>query len=146
MRISVVVAALLAFVLSACGSNVQDVKSAQKGKIVQEVTKMDPSNPQVSVVDGKIVIDQETIRFAKDKQNVKITWHLPKDSKYTFSKDGIAIKDAGDEFPDCQVEPNEKGLKFSCKNKHSKPGKYKYTINVEGSPTVPPLDPIVENG
>lgn len=104
---------------------------------------MDPSNPQVSVVDGKIVVDQETIRFGKDKRNVKITWQLPPDSKYTFPKDGIVINDAGDEFPDCHQEQN--GLRFACMNKHSKPGKYKYTIKVEGSPAVPPLDPVVVN-
>ena len=139
MKKSVLVAALLALVLSACGPNVQDAKK------VPDVKKMDPSNPLVSVVGGKIDINQDTIRFGKDKQNVKITWQLPSDSKYTFPKDGIVINDAGDEFPDCQVEPNDKGLKFSCKNKHSKPGKYKYTIKVEGSPVVPPLDPIIEN-
>ncbi len=111
---------------------------------------MDHKNPQVTVVDGKIVVDQETITFAKDQQNVKITWHLPKDSNYVFPTDGIVIEGAGagDEFLDHQVEPNDKGLKFSCKNKHSKPGKYKYTIKVQGPPGVPPLvplDPYIDN-
>lgn len=134
MKKSVLVAAASALLLAACGSNVQEVK------------KMDPSNPQVSVVGGKIVVDQDTIRFEKEKQDIKITWHLPKDSKYIFPSDGIVIKDPGDEFPDCKVEPNEKGLKFSCMNKHKKSGTYKYTIKVDGSPAVPPLDPIIANG
>jgi hypothetical protein len=131
MNKSVLAAIVSAFALSACGPSAQDAK------------KLNPDNPQVSVVGGKIAIDQETIRFAKDKQNVKITWQLPADSKYTFPKDGIAIKDGGDEFPDCHPEQN--GLRFACMNKHSKPGKYKYTITVDGSPAVPPLDPIIDN-
>ncbi len=139
MKKSVLVAVVSAFVLSACGPGAQDAKN------VQAVKMKDPSNPQITVAGGKIEIDQETITFGKDKPNVKITWHLPKDSKYIFPKDGIVIKDAGDEFPDCQVEPNDKGLKFSCKNKNSKRGKYKYDIKVQGSPEVPPLDPFVDN-
>lgn len=145
MKKSVLVAALTAFVLSACGPSAQDLKSAQPVKSVPEVKKSDPSKPQVSVKDGKIVVDPDPLQFAKDQQNVKITWELPKDSKYIFPNDGITIKDPGDEILDCQVEPNEKGLKYSCKNKHSKPGKYKYTVKVDGSPAVPPLDPIIEN-
>ena len=139
MKKSVLVAVVSAFILSACGPSAQDAKTAQA------VKKTDSSKPQVSVVDSKIVVDPDPLQFAKDQQNVKITWELPKDSKYIFPNDGITIKDPGDEILDCQVEPNEKGLKYSCKNKHSKAGKYKYTIKVDGSPAVPPLDPVIVN-
>ena len=132
MKKSVLVAAMSAIVLTACASNVLDART------------IDPENPGVFVVDDKyIVVDQEPIYFPKAKKNVKITWQLPSDSKYRFPKDGIVIKDAGDEFPDCHPEQN--GLRFACMNKHYKPGTYKYTIKVEGPSTVPPLDPIVLN-
>jgi hypothetical protein len=106
--------------------------------------KADPVNPHVSILDGKqIVVNQEPLFFAKGVQNVRINWQLPPDSKYTFPKDGIVVNDAREEIVDCRVEKN--GLAFSCLNRHTKPGKYKYTIKVEGSPAVAPLDPIVIN-
>jgi hypothetical protein len=132
MKKSVLVAAASALVLTACACNTLNVR------------KIDPQNPGVFVVDSSyIVVDQEPLYFPKGKQNVTITWQLPSDSRYTFPKDGIVIKDAGDEFPDCHPEQNR--LRFACMNKHSKPGKYKYTIKVEGSPAVAPLDPTVLN-
>lgn len=132
MKKSVLVAAVSALVLTGCACNPLDVR------------KIDPHNPGVFVVNDKyIVVNQEPLYFPKGTQDVRITWQLPSDSKYTFPRDGIVIKDAGDEFADCHPEPN--GLRFSCLNKHSKPGTYKYTIKVEGSPAVPPLDPIILN-
>jgi hypothetical protein len=106
--------------------------------------KSDPASPRVSILGGKqIVVDQEPLFFAKGIQNVRINWQLPPDSKYTFPKDGIVVNDARDEITDCRPEKN--GLAFSCLNRHSKPGKFKYTIKVDGSPAVPPLDPIIIN-
>ena len=132
MKISILVAAMSATVLTACASNVLDART------------IDPENPGVFVVDNKyIVVDQEPIYFSKGKRDLRITWQLPPDSKYRFPKDGIVIKDPGDEFPDCHPEQN--GLRFSCMNKHYKSGTYKYTIKVEGPSAVPPLDPIVIN-
>jgi hypothetical protein len=132
MKSSVLVVAATALLLTGCACN------------LPEARKMDPHNPGVFVVDGRyIVVDQEPIYFAREMQNVRITWQLPADSKYRFSRDGISFKDAGDEIADCHLEQN--GLRFSCLNKHSKPGKYKYTIKVDGSPVVPALDPTVVN-
>jgi hypothetical protein len=132
MKKSVLVTTASALMLTACACNPPDVRNTN------------PHYPSVSVVDGKyIVVDPDPLYFPKEAQNVKITWQLPTDSKYTFPRDGIVIKDAGDEFPDCHPEQN--GLRFACMNKHTKPGRYKYTIKVEGLPAVPPLDPIVAN-
>lgn len=75
-------------------------------------------------------------------QSPKITWELT-NSNYTFSSNGIVIANGGDEFSGCGPEAN--GRKFSCKDLHTKPGFYKYTVNVTGSPPVPPLDPFVDN-
>jgi hypothetical protein len=62
---------------------------------------------------------------------------------YTFPSNGIVFPNGGTEFVDCRVEAN--GRRFMCHNKHTKPGRYKYTINITGSPAVPPLDPFVDN-
>ena len=106
--------------------------------------KVDPLVTNVTIVDGKqIVVDQEPIYFARDMQNVRVTWKLPADSKYKFPKDGVVIKDAGEEITDCR--PAQDGLSFSCLNRHTKPGKYKYTVRLEGSPAIAPLDPVVVN-
>ena len=132
MKKSVLVATVSALVLTACACNPLDVRNTN------------PHYPNVSVVDGKyIVVVPDPLYFPKADQNFKITWQLPADSKYTFPRDGIVINDAGDEFPDCHQEQN--GLRFACMNKHAKPGTYKYTIKVEGSPAVRPLDPVIMN-
>ncbi|MEQ1515552.1 MAG: hypothetical protein ABL931_03580 [Usitatibacteraceae bacterium] len=109
------------------------------------VPKADPSNPRVSVLGGKqIVVDQEPLFFAKGVVNVRINWQLPADSKNTFPKDGITFdRGAVEELVDCRPEKN--GLVFSCLNRHTKPGKYKYTIKLDGEPKVAPLDPVLVN-
>ena len=134
MKRNAFLAVIFALLLAACTWHGPDTR------------KLDPDNPQVSVVDGKITIDQETVHFGKEKKNFKITWSLPADSPYRFAKnDGIFIIGGGDEFYGCHQEEN--GVRFSCMNRNSKPGRnrYKYNIAVEGSPAVRPLDPIIDN-
>ena len=104
----------------------------------------DPLNPVVSVVDGKqIVVNQDPLVYAREVQNVRISWRLPADSKYTFPKDGIVVNEAREEIVDCR--PAEDGRSFSCLNRHTRPGKYKYNIKVQGTPVVPVLDPVIVN-
>ena len=132
MKKMLLAAAATALLLAACASH------------HPPVGKSNPLRTGVSVVDGKhIVVDQEPIYFSKEKRNVRFGWQWASDSGYTFPKDGIVINDAGDEIIECR--PAQGGLSFSCLNKHAKPGKYKYTIKLEGSPAVPPLDPIIVN-
>ena len=132
MKTSIFVVAAAGIMLTACGSH------------YPPGPKVDPLNPLVSIVDGKqIVVNQETIVFAKDVQNVRINWRLPADSKYTFPKDGIVVNEAREEIVDCR--PAEDARSFSCLNRHTRPGKYKYTIKVQGTPVVKELDPIVVN-
>lgn len=109
------------------------------------VPKINPTTPRVSIIDGKqIVVDQEPIFFAKGVVNVRINWQLPADSKVRFPKDGIVFdRTAIEEIVDCRID--KEGLVFSCLNRHTKPGKYKYTIKVEGNPAIAPLDPTVVN-
>ncbi|NJR72461.1 MAG: hypothetical protein HC782_05610 [Gammaproteobacteria bacterium] len=105
---------------------------------------IDALNPRLIIVDSKqIVVNQEPIYFAKRLKNVRVTWYAPAGSAYRFDKDGIVIDNAADEFVDCR--PAKDGKSFSCLNKHSKPGKYKYTVTLQGKPAVAPLDPILVN-
>jgi hypothetical protein len=106
----------------------------------------DPKNPRLAVVDKKqIVVNQEPIFFSKRQKSVRVTWHVPINTKYRFGKDGITFdKSAADEIVDCR--PEKGGRVFSCLNKNTKPGSYKYTIALEGEPKIKPLDPALVNG
>ena len=98
----------------------------------------------VEVVDGKhIVVDQEPIYFPKAQQNVRFRWQLAAGSNYSFPSDGVTFKVATDEIVECH--PEQGGRAFSCLNRHTKPGTYNYTIKLQGTPAVPPLDPIIVN-
>jgi hypothetical protein len=103
--------------------------------------KGDPKNPVVTVSNGNIAVDQEVLRFTKEQVNVTVTWRLPKDSKLTFPDNGVVFESAAaDEFVFCHR--GESPTEFTCLNKHTKPGLYKYGVNVnqDGKP-LKPLDP-----
>ncbi len=103
---------------------------------------LDPVRPAVDVVGGRfVVVSPEPLVFLKDQRDVLITWQLPPDGKLRFPRDGIVIEQGGEEFVNCG--PRNDGLAFSCLNRHSKPGKYRYTIRVlvgekriESDPTI----------
>ena len=133
MKTSALVAVVLTFGLTACAHH------------MPRESKPDPFNPHVSVVDGKhIVVNQEPIIIPRNDKDKTITWSLPKDSPYSFPADGIVIANGGDEFK-CHLEADNQ--RFACKNKNSKPGKYKYTVKVmDGAKPLEPLDPVISNG
>lgn len=63
---------------------------------------------------------------------------------YRFADQGIVFDDSTGEFFDCAKAAD--GKSFKCKNKHSQPGAYKYTINVvKGSKSCTPQDPSIVN-
>ena len=106
-----------------------------------------PSTPVVLVSNGQITVDQETLRFTKDMVNVRITWRLQsKDGgKLTFPPNGVVFERAArGEIVECQR--NKDNTEFSCINRHTRPGVYRYGINVDedGRP-LKPLDPTVMN-
>ncbi len=107
-------------------------------------TGPNPANPMVTVVSGRyIVVDQEPIVVPKGARDFTITWELPRATAYTFSEDGIVIADGRDEFK-CNREAGR--TRFTCVNRNSRPGRYKYTIKVmDGDKPLPPLDPIIIN-
>lgn len=85
-------------------------------------------------------VDNQTVQVSRGN-SPNITWQMMTPG-YTFPSNGIVIVNGGTEF-DCRVEAN--GRRFMCHDKHTRSGKYKYTVNVSGSPAVPPLDPFIEN-
>jgi hypothetical protein len=144
-------AALAALSLSACQHNPEQCDSFGPGGVP------DSTKPRVGVVDGHfLVIDQEPLIFVERKP-VTITWRLPAEGGYRFTKDGITFSDGKErhdltqtpdkEISDCHV--SESGREFSCRNAHSRPGRYKYAITVEkregAKETRLTLDPTVVN-
>lgn len=85
-------------------------------------------------------VDSTTVQVTRGN-SPKITWQLISPG-YTFPSNGIVIANGGAEF-NCRVEAN--GRRFACENRHTTTGKYKYTVNLTGSPPVPPLDPWIDN-
>jgi hypothetical protein len=105
----------------------------------------DPTRPQVFVVGDRYpVVNQEPLVFLRGGGEVTIVWQLPPESKYRFPANGIVIEGKQDEIVRCG--PRNEGLEFTCLNRHTQPGKYKYTIRVqEGSRPLEPLDPVIYN-
>ena len=132
MKKSIFAIGALALMLTACAN------------ITQIGFNISPNTPNVAIIDNKqIVVDQEPLYFAKGASNVEIVWQLPVGSDYKFSHNGIVIKNGGKEFENCRVEQN--GRKFACLNVHARPGRYKYTINVESPTKKLSEDPIIIN-
>jgi hypothetical protein len=130
MKKSTFLAVASTLLLVACASNIF-------------IKKLDPHNPNVSVVSGYIVVDQEPIVVPKSEKNFSIVWQLPKYSAYSFPDDGITVARGDDEFA-CRRESDKQ--RFACLFKNSKPGKYKYTIKVlDGASPLEPLDPTIVN-
>lgn len=107
----------------------------------------DPKAPVVNVANGTITVDQDVIRFGKDQVNVRITWRLQGKGtgKLTFPVNGVVFERAAQgEIVECQRSRDN--TEFSCLNRHSKPGVYRYGINVDedGQP-LKPLDPFLMN-
>jgi len=133
MKKTVLVAAVFALALAGCAH----YPGHHRGERAP-----DPHNPRVIVTGTYIVVDQEPIVIPKEDRE-PIVWQLPKDSRYTFPENGIVIDKAGDEFS-CSVEQDKH--RFVCRNRHTKPGKYHYTIRVmDGERQLNTLDPIVMN-
>jgi hypothetical protein len=79
--------------------------------------------------------------------NHMIYWQLDSASApgYVFPSNGIVFPaSAASEFPDCH--PIQGGAVFFCRDSNTKPGRYKYTINLTGPQPIPALDPSVVNG
>lgn len=138
-RLILIAAALLSTLLAGCTIYLNGDRCAGCG--AGSTGTGVPSKPKVLIVGGQIQVDQEVLFFADQPLNVPITivWDLPEG--YTFPVNGIVFEPkAADEFVDCQ--PVDKGTRFSCVNKHTKRGIFKYGINVNrGDTPLKPVDP-----
>jgi hypothetical protein len=133
-------AALLPLLLAGCGLHRYHHPGGYGGPAP------DPANPQVRVdSQGRLSVDQEPLRFYKAQGPVTITWRLPPDGRYGFPADGIVVEGAGsrEEF---QCGPGKLPFEFSCLNRNTHPGDYKYSVRAlqDGKP-LPPLDPRIIN-
>jgi hypothetical protein len=120
-------------------------------------------------------VSPNPLTFGKDQKNVTIAWRLPQGSKLRFAaKDGIVIDgevtgnfhpnpdarlyggkvSSGNtsgmvpdprqtEIVDCKV--GKDGLEFTCLNKHTRPGIFKYTIKLTDGKTEFVRDPDILN-
>jgi len=103
-------------------------------------------NPQVTVSAGAIKVP-EVLYFFPGETNVPITWQLPDGQGLSFPENGIEIEGAltdkvlrsgggsvavilDSTQTEILCESQKGGLTFTCVNKNSKPGVYKYTIRV----------------
>ena len=110
----------------------------------------DRTRPQVTIRDGQIAVSPGILFYFQDERNVTVVWQLPKDGRYTFPREnGIVIEG---EIIDDVIRAKEKGgrdsvaldrsqteivecrarseVEFTCLNRHTRPGVYKYTIRV----------------
>ena len=131
--------------------------------------KPDPSgNPS-------FFVSPHTLVFKEPGRSVEIVWSLPKDAKLRFSPaKGIVIngeikervqrlpKDGGNdkaasrsavdttyidpeqnEIVDCKVRAD--GFQFTCLNKHTRPGRYKYSVRLTDGNADYLIDPDLDN-
>jgi hypothetical protein len=110
-----------------------------------------PTLPNVFVVDGHLVVDQEPIRISRrDARDGKVTiaWALSARStaRWPARERAITIRNDKGQTPkdwSCAVSRGEKVL--SCSYTFA-PGAFKYTLQVrDGSIDLPALDPYIVN-
>lgn len=121
------------------------------------------ASPALSVVGGSIRLDQEVLVFqSAPGKPIAITWKLGPDAGYKFAERGIVIEGRltdevlrgekpsvvldpkQDEIVDCKPLDNT-GLAFTCTNKRSRPGLYKYSIRLTDGKSELVRDPEIAN-
>lgn len=123
------------------------------------------------MVNSQIVVNPEVLLFTRGQGATHIKWSLPRDSALRFPADGIVIEGelsslgrgtttevkeprqrntptstpvdrSQQEIVDCKPSPDFK--EFSCLNRNTRSGTYKYTIRViDGSRTLERDPPII---
>jgi len=121
--------------------------------------------PQVTVSEGRIVVTPEILFYFQDERDFDIVFQLPKESGLTFpAKDAVVIEGeltdalirSGDRIA-VVLNPGQKeierfcrrlsDIEVACRNLHTRPGVYKYTIRVNGKDgrPLPSRDPPMVN-
>jgi hypothetical protein len=125
-------------------------------------------NPQVTVRVDAVAVGPDPLIFERSERDFRIVWRLQQ-ADLTFPENGIVIDgqlmhssgqavapgaDAGKkgqfvldakqtEIVDCRVSEDRRA--FSCLNRHTKPGVYRYTIRVLNKGKLVQSDPTVMN-
>jgi hypothetical protein len=116
------------------------------------VTAPNPNAPNVFIVNGQIVVDQEPLRPGAGQGSVRIVWALARNGGYSFPNDRAIELLPGPDSPlpqglACGVVGAQK-KEFVCKYRHAR-GQWKYKMAVvrdDGGPSPVPLDPwIIQN-
>jgi hypothetical protein len=95
----------------------------------------------VAIRNGAIVPSEDPIVIAGGSH--VIHWEIVT-AGYTFPADGIALKGgANPEFSN--GHPASQGRFYQLNDRNSRAGDHAYSIRVNGSPPVPPLDPTIRN-
>ena len=81
----------------------------------------------VTVVDCNITVDPVDLSVPLPRVRQQIHWDIA-GSDYVFAYNGIVISGMGVEFD--QPELSGDGKKFKWRDKHTRPGDYKYSLNV----------------
>ncbi|HTN48774.1 MAG TPA: hypothetical protein VMK32_05025 [Burkholderiaceae bacterium] len=118
-----------------------------------------PSNerPLVTLTNNDIAVQPAELVFER-RGSVVIRWQLPDGASYEFPNNGIVIArevasasdlrpggkgDKQDEVVRCERVAN--GRAFQCQNNNSRPGTYKYTVNLVDRGRPVSKDPVIVN-
>lgn len=128
--------------------------------------------PLVELRDGSIRVTPPVLLFLENEKDFDIVWRLPPDSPYRFAAGGVEIEGEltdqvvrvtrdkpvpgaegaerllvldrrQQEVVDCA--PRDQGRAYACRNKHSRPGIYKYTLRLTDGRREFTLDPPMVN-
>lgn len=155
-----IVAALGALALAGCAHNERYADNCRQVSCVKPLEVR--TNPQVTVKGGQVLVSPEVLYFLPNEKNVVVTWRLPMPSKLSFPGNGIVIEgeiidqvirgSKETKVPDSVVlnsNQNEiincarskDGLEFTCLNRNTRPGVYKYTVRVRDGDKTLERDP-----
>jgi len=95
---------------------------------------------EVTIVGGKISVDQLTLDLSGKGPNVQIHWKILT-PQWEFTANGIEIPTNTGQFD----QPERQGQNFKWKDKNSDGRTYKYTINVFDGTTGLTEDPFIVN-
>ncbi len=122
----------------------------------------DNSTPQVSVKDGQLDIQPAALYFHAGEKDVKITWKLPAGANLRFAKErgvviegeitdkmirgapnSVALDAQQREIVNCEISAD--ALAYTCLNRNTRPGIYKYTVRVVSGEKLLEKDPPIVN-
>lgn len=108
-----------------------------------------PTLPNVFVLNGQLVVDQEPIRiwlrdYDKERRTVRIAWALAADSETKWPEAKEAIAFVPDPKASCEVRGAGRKI-LECTLRYERHAKYKYTLKATDGKNTLPLDPNIVN-